>query len=91
VRRDEIFAGRAYVNGSGRNERFVLEIGFDVPVKWRGKPDGEPKDMPGVRYLETRLGKTLYRDARGERTVYLSTFADWANWAVDVGKEAPRA
>lgn len=85
---EQIKAGRAYTSTTGRNERYVLEVGPGVRVCWNGSKDTEPQGEPGVRFLDTRSGKVHHGSSKGERTLYLSAFAAWAQMEVKQGREA---
>jgi hypothetical protein len=80
MKKESIVAGASYTNASGRAERRVLAIGADIPVRWFGDDATEPKGELVVRYVDTRMGKTVYEGptAKPERTMYISAFASWA-------------
>lgn len=87
----EIEKDRSYLNKSGRAERRVLDIGAHVAVRWLGDDASEPVGEAGVRYVDVRLGKTAYakNGELAERTMYLSSFADWSKSSVPDGRETP--
>ena len=74
----DIIAGYSYVGKSGRAERYVVDVGPEVEVRWLG--NGEPPpDLVGVAFYNTRQGKTFYGPKFVTHTLPLASFARWAH------------
>lgn len=88
MKSDQIQAGSAYVNKSGRSERAVLAVGTHIKPEWLGDEKTEPQGEPGVVYIQTRLGNTYY-GSQPPRIVYLSAFASWASRKLTESQRVP--
>ena len=74
----DILPGHSYVGKSGRTERYVVDVGKDVEVRWLG--NGEPPpDLVGVAFYNTRQGKTVYLPPYTRHTLPVQSFARWAH------------